>query len=171
LFIIHFQLKHIGLISDTHGYLDKNVFTHFEHCDEIWHGGDFGSMDIANELRSFKPLRGVYGNIDGQDIRSEFPEQIIFNCEEVKIMIRHIGGYPPKYNPATKKEILVHKPGLFISGHSHILKVIYDHDLQCLHMNPGAAGKQGWQKVRTIIRFVIEGKEIRNCEVIELGKK
>jgi predicted phosphodiesterase len=115
-------------------------------------------------------LKGVYGNIDGQDIRSEFPEQLIFYCEEVKIMMRHIGGYPPKYNPETKKELLIQKLQLFISGHSHILKVIYDHDLQCLHMNPGAAGKQGWQKVRTIIRFAIDKKEIKNCEVIELGK-
>jgi len=165
-------LTNIGLISDTHGYLDENVFNYFENCDEIWHAGDFGSIEIARHLAAASGLmlRGVYGNIDGQDIRSEFPEQLVFPCEEVKVMIRHIGGYPPKYNPETKKELLIHKPQLFISGHSHILKVIYDHDLQCLHMNPGAAGKQGWQKVRTIIRFSIDGKEIKNCEVIELGK-
>jgi len=163
-------LKQIGLISDTHGFLDVNVFKHFENCSEVWHAGDFGSIEIASKLRSFKPLKGVYGNIDGQDIRSEFPEQIVFDCEEVKVMIRHIGGYPPKYNPEAKKELLLHKPLLFISGHSHILKVMYDEKLNCLHMNPGAAGKQGWQKVRTIIRFVIDGKDIRNCEVIELGK-
>jgi putative phosphoesterase len=164
------SLKQIGLISDTHGYLDENVFKHFESCNEIWHAGDFGSIEIANRLKSVKPLKGVYGNIDGQDIRSEFPEQLVFDCEEIKVMIRHIGGYPPKYNPETKKELLIHKPKLFISGHSHILKIMYDEKLNCLHINPGAAGKQGWQKVRTIVRFVIDGKEIKNCEVIELGK-
>ena len=160
----------IGLISDTHGFLDENVSKYFEKCNEIWHAGDFGSNEIANRLKSIKPLKGVYGNIDGQDIRSEFQEQLVFNCEEIKIMMRHIGGYPPKYNPETKKELLIHKPQLFISGHSHILKIIYDDKLNCLHMNPGAAGKQGWQKVRTIVRFAIDRKEIKNCEVIELGK-
>jgi len=164
------SLKKIGLISDTHGYLDENVFKHFETCDEVWHAGDFGPVEIANRLRSFKPLKGVFGNIDGQDIRSEFPEQLIFDCEEVKVLIRHIGGYPPKYNPETKKELLVHKPQLFVCGHSHILKIMYDEKINCLHINPGAAGKQGWQKVRTIVRFEISGKEMKNCEVIELGK-
>jgi len=163
-------VKQIGLISDTHGYLDENVLKHFEHCDEIWHAGDFGSIEIANRLKAFKPLKGVFGNIDGQDIRSEFREQLIFDCEEVKIMIRHIGGYPSKYNPETKKELLIHKPQLFICGHSHILKIMYDEKLNCLHINPGAAGKQGWQKVRTIVRFEINVKDIKNCEVIELGK-
>jgi len=163
----------IGLISDTHGFLDENVFKHFESCDEIWHAGDFGAMDLAKRLAATSglTLRAVYGNIDGQDIRSEFPEQLIFHCEEVKVMIRHIGGYPPKYNPETKKELLIHKPQLLISGHSHILKVMYDDKLNCLYMNPGAAGKQGWQKVRTIIRFAIDGKEIKDCQVIELGPK
>ena len=158
----------IGLISDTHHYLDEAVIEHFENCDEIWHGGDFGTIAIAEKLQAFKPLKGVYGNIDGPDVRSLYPEQLVFNCEGVKVMMRHIGGYPPKYNPATKKEILFHQPQLFISGHSHILKVMYDEKLQCLHMNPGAAGKQGWHKVRTLIRFVIDGKEMKNCEVIEL---
>ncbi|HEY2721374.1 MAG TPA: metallophosphoesterase family protein [Chitinophagaceae bacterium] len=166
-------MTRIGLISDTHGYLDKNVFKHFENCDEIWHAGDFGSIEVARELTagSGLPVKGVYGNIDGQDIRSEFPEQLIFLCEDIKVMIRHIGGYPPKYNTETRKELLIHQPQLFISGHSHILKVIYDSSLQCLHINPGAAGRQGWQKVRTIIRFAIDKKEIKDCEVIELGKK
>lgn len=157
----------IGLISDTHGYLDENVFEHFKNCDEVWHGGDFGDA-VVQSLKIFKPLKGVYGNIDDNKIRNEFPEQLVFMCEEVKVMLRHIGGYPPKYNPETKKEILLHKPQLFISGHSHILKIIYDEKLECLHMNPGAAGKQGWHKVRTIIRFDIDGKDIKNCEVIEL---
>ena len=159
----------IGLISDTHHYLDPVVFEHFKDCDEIWHAGDFGTIAIAAELAAFKPLRGVYGNIDGYDVRSQYPEQINFKCEDVAVMMRHIGGYPPRYNPETKKQILLHRPQLFIAGHSHILKVMYDPAMQCLHMNPGAAGKQGWHKVRTLIRFEINKKEIRNCEVIELS--
>ena len=161
-------MKKIGLLSDTHHYIDDNILEHFNNCDEIWHIGDFGTIAIAEKIRSHKPLKGVYGNIDGSDIRSVYPEQLVFMCEEVKVMLRHIGGYPPKYNPATKKEILLHKPQLFISGHSHILKIMYDEKLECLHMNPGAAGKQGWHKVRTIVRFDIDGKDIKNCEVIEL---
>ncbi len=161
----------IGLISDTHNYLDEAVFKHFENCDEIWHAGDFGTIELANQLASFKPLKAVYGNIDGNDIRTIYPEQLVFNCEDVKVMMRHIGGYPPRYNPDTKKELLIHQPQLFISGHSHILKVIYDDKINCLNMNPGAAGKQGWHKVWTLIRFIIDGKDMKDCEVIELGKK
>ena len=160
----------IGLLADTHGYLDESVFEHFKNCDEIWHAGDFGS-NVIEPLRNFKPLKGVYGNIDDASIRHEFPEQLVFQCEGVKVMMRHIGGYPPKYNPETRKELAIHQPQLFISGHSHILKVMYDEKIGCLHMNPGAAGKQGWHKVRTLIRFVIDGKEMKNCEVIELGKR
>ena len=163
-------MTRIGLISDTHNFLDEAVFSYFENCDEIWHAGDFG-RDVAKSLKERKRLRGVFGNIDEQDIRSEFPEQLVFTCEEVKVMIRHIGGYPPRYNPETKKELAIQKPQLFISGHSHILKIMYDEKISCLHMNPGAAGKQGWQKVRTIIRFMIDGKEMKDCEVIELGKR
>jgi putative phosphoesterase len=160
----------IGLLSDTHGFLDEAIFEHFKNCDEIWHAGDFGNSSIANSLLlKNNKLRGVYGNIDGQDIKSIYPEQLVFMCEEVKVMIRHIGGYPPRYNPLTKKELMLHQPQLFISGHSHILKVMYDKSLQCLHINPGAAGKQGWHKVRTIIRFAIDKKEIKDCEVIELN--
>jgi putative phosphoesterase len=161
----------IGLLSDTHNYLDDAVFKHFEHCDEIWHAGDFGTVDIGNRLRALKPLRGVYGNIDGYDVRSEFPEQLLFQCEEVKVLMKHIGGYPGKYAPGVRNTIIEQHPLLFIDGHSHILKVIYDDKLHCLHMNPGAAGIHGWHKVRTLIRFVIDGKDIKNCEVIELGKK
>lgn len=163
-------MPRIGLLSDTHGYLDQQVFRHFESCDEIWHAGDFGPA-VAEQLQSFKPLRAVYGNIDDQQVRSVFPEQLVFTCEQVKVMIRHIGGSPPRYNPETRKELSIHQPQLFISGHSHILKVIYDESHSCLHMNPGAAGKQGWHKVRTLIRFVIDGKDMRDCEVIELGKR
>ncbi|MEO6404325.1 MAG: metallophosphoesterase family protein [Ferruginibacter sp.] len=161
-------MTQIGLISDTHGYLDENVVEHFKNCDEVWHAGDFGSVDIARQLASFKPLKAVYGNIDGAEIRALFAEQNIFSCEQVKVMIRHIGGYPPRYNPETLKELRIQRPALFISGHSHILKVMYDDKLQCLHMNPGAAGKQGWHTVRTLIRFAINQAEILNCEVIEL---
>ena len=159
----------IGLISDTHHFLDPAVLDHFKNCDEIWHAGDFGTSAIADQLKSLKPLRGVYGNIDGFDIRSAYPEQLVFMCEEIKVMMRHIGGYPPRYNPESKKEILIHHPQLFISGHSHILKIMYDEKLKCLHMNPGAAGKQGWHKIKTIIRFAIDGKDIKDCEVIELN--
>lgn len=161
----------IGLISDTHNYLDSAVFRHFSGCDEIWHAGDFGTAAIADELKAFKPLRGVYGNIDGYDIRSVYPEQLIFTCEAVKVLMIHIGGHPAKYAPGVKDKIRTEKPQLFISGHSHILKVQYDAQLQCLHMNPGAAGKQGWHKVRTLLRFAIDGSDIKNCEVIELGTR
>ncbi len=178
-------MTRIGLISDTHGFLDENVFTHFEKCDEIWHAGDFGDIALASQLSnhwsdrdSLSPnsgsqtrFKGVYGNIDGNDIRAIYPEQLVFMCEEVKVMMRHIGGSPPKYNPKTRKELMLHQPQLFISGHSHILKIMYDDKQQCLHMNPGAAGKHGWHKVRTLIRFVIDGKEMKDCEIIELGKR
>ena len=164
-------MTRIGLISDTHGFLDEAVFDHFNSCDEIWHAGDFGDESVANKLKELKPLKGVYGNIDGNDIRTVYPEQLVFYCEDVKVMIRHIGGAPPKYNPETRKELQIHQPNLFIAGHSHILKVMYDDKINCLHMNPGAAGKQGWHKVRTIIRFVIDGNNMKDCEVIELGKR
>ena len=163
-------MTRIGLISDTHGFLDETVFKHFENCDEVWHAGDFGT-EVVEKLKKLKSLKGVYGNIDEQDIRSEFPEQLVFMFEGVKVMIRHIGCSPPKYNLETRKELAIHKPNLFISGHSHILKVIYDDKINCLHINPGAAGKQGWHKLRTIIRLVIDGKEMKDCEVIELGKR
>lgn len=164
-------MVHIGLLSDTHGYLDENIFRHFCHCDEIWHAGDFGNFEIVEALRIIKPMRGVFGNIDGLDIRAEFPETIIFKCEDVKVMIKHIGGYPPKYNKTTKNQLLAEAPQLFISGHSHILKILYDDKIKCLHINPGAAGKHGWHKVRTIVRFAIHGDKIQNCEVIELGSR
>ncbi|MEO6539846.1 MAG: metallophosphoesterase family protein [Ferruginibacter sp.] len=164
-------MTRIGLISDTHGYLDETIFEHFKNCDEVWHVGDFGSELLAKRIKEKKSLRGVYGNIDGQGIRTQFPELLVFMCEGIKVMMKHIGGYPPKYNPETKKEIMIHRPQLFISGHSHILKIMYDDKLNCLHMNPGAAGKHGWHKVRTIIRFVIDGKEMKDAEVIELGPK
>ena len=171
-------MTRIGLISDTHHYLDEQIFEHFKNCDEIWHAGDFGTVEIAEQLMRCKTtaggqvplLRGVYGNIDGYDVRSVYPEKLRWNCEGVKVMMTHIGGYPPKYNAVVKKELIANPAQLFISGHSHILKVMYDAKLECLHMNPGAAGKQGWHKIRTVIRFAIDGNNIKDCEVIELGK-
>ena len=159
----------IGLISDTHSFLDEQVFNYFKNCDEIWHAGDLGNMEIADSLKSFKPFRAVYGNIDGPDIQTVYPEKLRWNCEDVTIFMTHIGGYPGKYVPWVKKELTEQPAQLFISGHSHILKVVFDQKLKCLHMNPGAAGKQGWHKMRTVIRFVIDGAIISNCEVIELG--
>lgn len=162
----------IGLISDTHGFLDPAVFKHFDKCDEIWHAGDFGpAKAVAEPLGKFKPLKGVYGNIDGQDIRTVYPESLRWHAEGVEVYMTHIGGYPPKYNPAVKKELQTRPPKLFICGHSHILKIIYDDKLQCLHMNPGAAGNQGWHKIRTLVRFTIDGADMRDCEVIELGAR
>ena len=163
-------MTRIGLLSDTHGFLDEKVFEYFKDCDEVWHAGDFGE-GVVDKLKGIKSIKGVYGNIDDQKVRHEFPEQLVFTCEQVKVMMRHIGGSPPNYNPETRKELANHKPQLFISGHSHILKVIYDDKINCLHINPGAAGKQGWHKVRTIIRFVIDGSDIKNCQVIELKKR
>lgn len=164
-------MTRIGLLSDTHGTLDSAVFTHFAACDEIWHAGDFGSVEVADQLEKFKPLRGVYGNIDGAEIRSRFPETAIFLCEKVKVVLHHIGGAPPRYNPDARGLLLAEQPGLFVTGHSHILKIMYDEKLNCLYMNPGAAGHQGWHKKRTLIRFSIEGSTPKDCEVIELGNR
>lgn len=166
-------MTRIGLISDTHNFLDDAVFTHFAQCDEIWHGGDFGTIAIADRLKEVSglPLKGVFGNIDGQDIRSVYPKTLCWNCEGVRVYMTHIGGYPRRYAPGVRQELIKEKAQLFISGHSHILKVMYDDQIGCLHMNPGAAGRQGWHQVRTLIRFSIDGTDIKDCEVIELGKK
>ncbi|MDB5252938.1 MAG: metallophosphoesterase family protein [Flaviaesturariibacter sp.] len=164
-------MTRIGLISDTHGWLDDAVFRHFENCDEVWHGGDFGNEEVADALAAFRPLRGVYGNIDGAALRSRFPVKLSWTCEDVRILMTHIGGYPGRYAPGIGAEIASTKAGLFIAGHSHILKVIYDDRSKCLHMNPGAAGKQGWHQVRTLLRFTIDGADIRDCSVVELGPR
>ena len=162
-------MTRIGILSDTHSYLVDAVFNHFANCDEVWHIGDFGDESVAEKLKAFKPLKGVYGNIDERIIREEYPEHLCFLCEEVKVLMTHIGGYPPKYNATSKALIKQYHPQIFLSGHSHILKVMYDDAFKCLHINPGAAGKHGWHQVRTLIRIVIDGKNISNCEVIELG--
>mgnify|MGYP001392136881 CR=1 FL=1 len=161
----------IGLISDTHGFLDDAVFKYFDQCDEIWHAGDFGSLSIVDALTAFKPFRGVWGNIDGKDIRLTCPEHQRFACEGVDVWMTHIGGYPGRYAIQVKPEIDRNPPKLFICGHSHILKVQFDPKLALLHLNPGAAGKQGWHKVRTLMRFDINGDKIENLEVIELGNR
>lgn len=164
-------MTQIGILSDTHSYLDEAIFRHFENCDEIWHAGDFGNMEVVEQLRNFKPLKGVWGNIDGAVIRQYFPEKLRWKCEDVEVLMIHIGGYPGKYAPAIKTEINSHPPQLFISGHSHILKVIFDEKLHCLHINSGAAGREGWHKTRTIVRLKIDGNRMYDCEVIELGKR
>ncbi|HWB94425.1 MAG TPA: metallophosphoesterase family protein [Puia sp.] len=161
----------IGLLSDTHHFLDETLFRHFENCDEIWHAGDFGTAAVAERLAAFKPLRGVYGNIDGSDIRRTYPEKLRWQSEGIRVYMTHIGGYPPRYNPTVKKELGTDTPDLFICGHSHILKIMYDEKLRCLHMNPGAAGRHGWHTIRTAIRFTIDGNNMKDCEVIELGPR
>jgi putative phosphoesterase len=163
-------LKKIGLLSDTHSFLDDAVFKYFDACDEIWHAGDFGA-GVADKLAAFKSLKGVYGNIDDKEIRMQFPEHLRFKCEQLDVWMTHIGGYPGRYTPQVKPEIYTNPPMLFITGHSHILKVVFDPKIKCLHINPGAAGKSGWHKVRTLIRFDVSEEKILNLEVIELGNR
>lgn len=162
-------MKKIGLISDTHGHWDEKYVAHFNNCDEVWHAGDIGSPEVAQEFEEFKPFRAVFGNIDGQELRSLYPEVNRFTLEDVDVLITHIGGYPGRYDPRIRSTLFANPPKLFISGHSHILKVMFDKKLQCLHMNPGAAGKYGFHKVRTLLRFVLDAGNIRDLEVIELG--
>lgn len=161
----------ILLLSDSHSYIDDRILEYAGQADEIWHGGDFGSMEVIEQLEKIKSLKGVYGNIDNAKIRSEFPEVNRFMCENVEVLMIHIGGYPGKYTPLAKQEIAEKAPKLFISGHSHILKVMFDQKNNLLHLNPGACGKQGWHKMRTMMRFAIDGAEIKDLEVIELGAK
>jgi hypothetical protein len=163
-------MMRIGLLSDTHNMLDSAVFDHFKDVDEIWHAGDIGTLAITDQLAAFRPVRAVYGNIDGHDIRQHFPEHLKWTCEDVKIWMTHIGGYPKRYDARVKAEIQRNPPDLFICGHSHILKVIYDQKLKLLHINPGAAGRYGIQTVSTLVRFSIEGKKINDLQVIELKR-
>lgn len=162
-------MKRIGLLSDTHGYLDPKIFDLFKDCDEIWHAGDFGDLNVSSQLEQFRKLRGVYGNIDGREIRISHPEELLFDCEGLKVFMTHIGGYPGNYSPVVLKKIEAEKPGLFICGHSHILKVIPDKKLNLLHMNPGAAGKHGFHKYRTVLRFTVHESKVTNLEAIEIG--
>lgn len=162
-------MKRIGLLSDTHGYWDERYLKYFDTCDEIWHAGDIGSQEVADRLAAFRPLRAVYGNIDGQDMRLRFPEINRFTLEGADVLMKHIGGYPGKYDPSVRQILTTQPPQLFISGHSHILKVKYDPKLHLLHINPGAAGKYGFHKVRTLVRFSISGGAFSDLEVIELN--
>lgn len=162
-------MTRIGLLSDTHGYWDDRYLKYFESCDEIWHAGDIGSLELAERLAAFRPLRAVYGNIDGQEIRIRYPETMRFTIDGADVLIKHIGGYSGKYDPSIRGQILVHPPKLFISGHSHILKVKYDKTLDLLHINPGACGKYGFHKVRTLVRLTIDQGIFSDLEVIELN--
>ena len=160
----------IGILSDTHGYLDAKVEHFFKDCDEIWHCGDIGDISLTDRLEKKCRLRAVYGNIDGGVIRQTFPEKLLFICEGVKVFLTHIGGYPDHYEISVKTILEQERPQLYVCGHSHILKVMYDKKLHCLHINPGAAGKYGFHKVRTAVRLVVEQGNIKDLEVLELEK-
>ncbi len=162
----------IGLISDTHGYLDEKVIDYFKDCDEIWHAGDIGTVDVFKALQAFKPLRAVYGNIDDKAIQELCPEHQRFEAGGLQVWITHIGGYPPKYNTKVRKTIIENTPDIFICGHSHILKVMSDPQRpRLLHLNPGAAGQQGFHKIRTLLRFEIQDEKVQQMQAIELGKR
>lgn len=163
-------LKKILLLSDTHSHIDSDVLKHVRNADEVWHAGDIGNLSVTDAIKELKPLRGVYGNIDGTEIRKEFPLHNRFVCEGVRVWITHIGGYPGRYSPNIRQEIYSDPPQLFISGHSHILKVMPDKKLGLLHMNPGAIGKYGIHQVRTMLRFELDKGKIQNLEIIEYPK-
>ncbi len=164
-------MKRIALLSDTHGYLDDHLIGLINECDEIWHAGDIGSYGVTDRLMKFKPLRAVCGNIDGSDLRTQFPQMLRFNCEEVNVMMTHIAGYPGHYDRNILQLLKTNPPKLLIAGHSHILKVMYDPKFDLLFINPGAAGQHGFHLIRTIVRFSIEAAQIKNLEVVELGKR
>ncbi len=161
----------VGLISDTHGFLDSAVFRYFAECDEIWHAGDIGEASVIDQLSAFKPTKAIFGNIDGTAIRSFIPEHLVFECDGLKVVMTHIGGYPGRYSTVARQLIYQNKPKLFICGHSHILKVMFDAQNQLLHINPGAAGNHGWHTVKTLVRFAINEGNIQDLEVIELGTR
>ena len=163
-------MKKILLLSDTHSYIGDDILKYVKQVDEVWHAGDIGDIKVTDTIKNIKPLRAVYGNIDNAKVRTEFPLHNQFNCEDVTVWITHIGGYPGRYNPNIREQIKLHPPDIFICGHSHILKVMPDKKLNLLHMNPGAIGKHGFHKVRTMLRFEIDGKKIQNLEVIEFKR-
>lgn len=164
-------MKRIGLLSDTHGYIDNKVFEYFKECDEIWHAGDIGTVALADRFEEFKPFKAVYGNIDGTDLRVRYPLDLRFKCEGVDVWMTHIGGYPNRYSKRIRPLMRMNPPKIFITGHSHILKVMPDHKFNLLHINPGACGNHGFHQVKTIVRFTIDGEDIRDMEAIELGKR
>ena len=160
-------MTQIGLLSDTHGFIDERLFTFFEKCDEIWHAGDIGNVQTAHQFEAFKPFRAVYGNIDNHELRSQYSSILRFTCEQTEVLITHIGGYPGHYQPLIKDILQTKPPKIFICGHSHILKVIFDKKFNLLHINPGAAGNSGFHKVKTAVRFNIDVSEIKNLEIWE----
>ena len=164
-------MPRIALLSDTHGYIDDQILRMIAPCDEVWHAGDIGDIQVTDTIKKIKPLRAVYGNIDGTKARAEFPENNRFVCGGVDVWITHIGGYPGRYDVRIRDALKQNPPKLFICGHSHILKVMFDKALNCLHMNPGAAGKSGLHQMRTMLRFDVENGDIKNLEVVELGKR
>ncbi len=161
----------ILLLSDTHGYLDEQMLKYVRDSDEVWHAGDIGDLKVTDTIAKLKPIRGVYGNIDGDKIRLQFPLDNKFLVEKVKVWITHIGGYPKRYEKRIKEELPIYSPDIFISGHSHILKIMYDKQFKLLHLNPGAAGKSGFHKVRTMLRFKINSDKIEDMEIIELENR
>lgn len=163
-------MKRIGLLSDTHGTWDDRFALHFAGCDEIWHAGDIGTTEVADRLQRVAPLRAVCGNADGGDLRLRFPVRLRFRCEQADVLLTHIGGYPGRYDPRIAASLFARPPQLFVCGHSHILKVQYDRTLSMLHVNPGAAGRQGWHRVRTLVRLTVDGARFRDLEVIELSE-
>lgn len=164
-------MKKILLLSDTHSHIDETILKYVKLADEVWHAGDIGDLKVTDTIKKLKPLRAVFGNIDNHEARLEFPSNNRFFCEGVEVLITHIGGYPGKYSPAIREEITKNPPKLFICGHSHILKVMFDKKLNCLHMNPGAAGISGFHQKRTMLRFEIDGDKIQSLEIIEIGDK
>lgn len=165
-------MTNIGLISDTHGFLDESVFEHFKNCDEIWHAGDVGSTEIIKKLQNFKPTRFVFGNIDSKEIQWQIPENQFFNLEGFDIWMTHIGGSPPNYNPAVKKQFKEKTPDIFVCGHSHILRAMRDETRNnMIFLNPGAAGNEGFHKMKTLLRFSLDNRKMLNLEAIELGKR
>ena len=164
-------MKQIVLLSDTHHTLDERFFSHFENADEIWHAGDIGSLDVTDQLKNFAPVRAVFGNIDNHKIRAHFKKTLLFRCEDVKVMMTHIGGYPNRYAKGIKERLEEIQADLFICGHSHILKVMYDKKIKTMHMNPGAIGDFGIHQVKTVLCFTIDGKDIKELRVVEFPKK
>lgn len=162
-------MKRIGIMSDTHGLWDDRYALHFKDCDEIWHAGDIGDYTIIERLKEIAPVRAVSGNIDHGEVKRRCPEIEIFNVENVKVLLTHIGGYPGKWSKGMKSILKEERIKLMVDGHSHLLKIMYDPELDLLHINPGAAGNQGWQRVRTLVRLTIDGDDMRDCEVIELS--
>ena len=164
-------MKKILLLSDMHSHIDETILKYVKLSDEVWHAGDIGDLKVTDTIKKLKPLRAVFGNIDNHEARLEFPLNNRFLCEGVDVLITHIGGYPGKYSPAIREEITQNPPKLFVCGHSHILKVIFDKKLNCLHMNPGAAGISGFHQKRTMLRFEIDDEKIQSLEIIEIGDK